>query len=126
MRSISGRALDRMLIVAVFLPVVAGRGAVLAQTYAGDEVLKSALASFYSAEKRTKITAATASDLAIKDPENWAWFKGFRGKTLETNSNLRPVPGLENVAVPKAKTFSVAGKASPGDVLRVKWTTGGD
>jgi hypothetical protein len=99
---------------------------VRAQATVSGEVLKSAMETFRSAEKRNKITAATASQLAMSDPDKWAWFKGFRGKTLETDSNLRPVAGLKDIPIPKAKTLSVAGKVEPGDVLRIRWTAGGE
>jgi len=121
----SSARIARGVVFIAFAWSAACRGSAEAQDGAGREILKSALASFRSAEKRAKCTAANASQLAIQDPEKWAWFNGFRGKTLETDSNLRAVPELKDIPIPKAKTFSVAGKASPGDVLRVKWTDGG-
>src|ERR1051325_3132672 len=117
-------------VLAAFLALASGSAnpvnaqASSSSTDSGQSILESALAAFRS-PLRNKLTADRASQMAIDNPAQ-AWFKGFRGKTQETLANLQAVAEATDIAIPKGKRLSVAGKARPGDVIRVHWTQSGE
>jgi len=87
-----------------------------------ETVLSSARANFLDPNQRKRFTREKASKLAANSSgagHNDEWFKGFRGTTTTTNANLYVV--ASNIDVVPNRLVSLAGTATPGDVVRFQW-----
>ncbi len=80
----------------------------------GEAILKSAKDFFADENNRKAVNSKTALD--------YEWFRGFRGTVKETNRSLQVVARDLPVSGPR---LSVADRARPGDVIRVRWQSGG-
>ncbi len=110
-------AVTSLTVVSSFCPAQDALEPVTRQT-----VLNSARNNFFNSSQRNRFTRLTASKLASNSIDD-EWFKGFRGVASQTNANFSVV--ASNIHVPEGRLVSMAGIATPGDVIRFDWRHNG-